>query len=137
MKVSDLKALLDSFSDDQEITVSIAASENDADPMMTYDIGCGINEFGELMLQVNHSSGHQKCSVGAPKVQHLGPCGWGFKSAADGPLAVELWKSFRFAPPFPQSNRLYYDYENTQCPNPLGVGFYCCTFWSPFAALFS
>jgi hypothetical protein len=54
MKVSDLKALLDSFSDDQEITVSIAAFENDVNPMMTYDIGYGINEFGELMLQVNH-----------------------------------------------------------------------------------
>jgi len=53
-----------------------------------------------------------------------------------GPLAVELWKSFRFAPPFPQSNRLYYDYENTQCPVPIGVGsllhFFvhiCCTFY--------
>jgi hypothetical protein len=54
MKISDLKALLDNFSDDQEITVSIAACENDADPMMTYDIGFGLNEFGELMLQVNH-----------------------------------------------------------------------------------
>ena len=54
MKISDLKSLLDSFSDDQEITVSIVASKNDADPMMTYDIDCGINEFGELILQVNH-----------------------------------------------------------------------------------
>jgi len=54
MKVSSLKALLDSFSDDQEIAVSIAASENDADPMMTYAISFGENEFGELMLQVNH-----------------------------------------------------------------------------------
>ena len=54
MKVSSLKALLDSFFDDQEIVVSIAASENDADPMITYDIGYGINEFGELELQVNH-----------------------------------------------------------------------------------
>ena len=54
MKISDLKSLLDNFPDNQDITVSIVASENDADPMMTYDIGCGINEFGELMLQVNH-----------------------------------------------------------------------------------
>jgi len=54
MKVSDLKALLDNFSDNQDIAVSIAASENDADPMITYDIGYGINEFGELELQVNH-----------------------------------------------------------------------------------
>jgi len=54
MKVSDLKELLDCFSDDQEIAMSISASENDADPMITYDIGYGINEFDELELQVNH-----------------------------------------------------------------------------------
>ena len=54
MKVSSLKALLDSFSDDQEITVAIAAFENDRDPMITYAIGFGESEFGELELQVNH-----------------------------------------------------------------------------------
>ena len=48
-----MKALLDSYSDDQEIAVSIAASENDADQMLTYDIGFEENEFGEPVLQVN------------------------------------------------------------------------------------
>ena len=53
MKVSDLKALLDNFADDQEIAVSISASENDGSPVMTYAIGYEKNEFNELVLQVN------------------------------------------------------------------------------------
>jgi len=54
MKVSDLRAFLDSFSDDQEIAVSISTSENDKHPMITYAIGFGESEFGEPELQVNH-----------------------------------------------------------------------------------
>ena len=54
MKISDLKILLSNFSDDQDIVVSIAASESDANPMITYDIGFEKNELDELVLQVNH-----------------------------------------------------------------------------------
>jgi len=53
MKVSDLKTLLDSFSDDREIAVSISAAESDSSPVLTYAIGYEINEHDELVLQVN------------------------------------------------------------------------------------
>ena len=53
MRVSDLKELLDNFSDDQEITVTVFRSASDEEPILTYDIGFGENEFGELTLQVN------------------------------------------------------------------------------------
>jgi len=53
MKVSDLKTLLDSFSNEQEITVTIFVSDDDPDPILTYDIGFGLNEFAELTLKVN------------------------------------------------------------------------------------
>ena len=130
MKVSDLKAILDIFPYDQEITVSIAASVNDNNPTLTYDIGYGENEFirrtraasqSFLAVTKNAALGLQKCSTRAPSMH--------------GPLAVGLWKSFRFAPPFPQSNRLYY-YENPVCPAFHGVGLLlhffeplCCTFY--------
>jgi len=54
MTISELKEILDVFSDDQQITVSIAASEGDKNPTLTCDIGYGKNEFGEFVLQVNH-----------------------------------------------------------------------------------
>lgn len=53
MKVSDLKTLLDGFSDDKEIAVSISTSENDGNPVLTYAIGYDKNEFDELVLQVD------------------------------------------------------------------------------------
>jgi hypothetical protein len=53
MKVSDLKALLDGFSDDQEIAVSISASDSDDSPILTYAIGYEKNEYDELVLQVD------------------------------------------------------------------------------------
>ena len=52
---------------------------------------------------------HLGSSQWAPKMQHLGTrCP---KTSLDL-QAVELWKSFRCASPFPQSNRLYY-YEKS------------------------
>jgi len=53
MKVSYLKTLLDGCSDDQEITVTVFTSDDDHDPILTYDIGVGINEFDEITLKVN------------------------------------------------------------------------------------
>jgi hypothetical protein len=49
---------------------------------------------------------------GAPKMQRMGTHE---QDSNLGPLAVKLWKSFRCAPPFPQSNRLYY-YEKNGMP---------------------
>jgi len=53
MKVSDLKTLLDGFSDDKEIAVSICAHGNDSDSIVTYAIGYEENEFNELVLLVD------------------------------------------------------------------------------------
>jgi hypothetical protein len=53
MTVSNLKALLEGVPDDQEFSVTIFASDDDSDPILTYDIGFGENEFGELTLKVN------------------------------------------------------------------------------------
>ena len=53
MKVSDLKILLDGFSYDKEIAVSISASEDDGDTIVTYSIGYEKNEFDELVLLVD------------------------------------------------------------------------------------
>jgi len=53
MKVSDLKAFLDNFSDDKEMAVSIFASDGDNEPITTYAIGGEQNEFGEPTLIVN------------------------------------------------------------------------------------
>ncbi len=53
MTVSNLKALLNGVPDDQEFSVTIFASADDKDPILTYDIGFGENEFGELTLKVN------------------------------------------------------------------------------------
>jgi hypothetical protein len=53
MTVSTLKALLKGFPDDQEFSVTISSYDDDNDSILTYDVGIGENEFGELTLKVN------------------------------------------------------------------------------------
>ena len=53
MTVSNLKALLEGVPNDQEFSVTIFSSDDDNDPILTYDIGIGENEFGEITLKVN------------------------------------------------------------------------------------
>ncbi|MCL2876958.1 MAG: hypothetical protein FWF12_11945 [Betaproteobacteria bacterium] len=53
MTVSSLKSLLDSYPDDQEFSITIFTSDDDDDPIFTYDIGFDENEFGEFNLFVN------------------------------------------------------------------------------------
>ena len=53
MTVSSLNSLLDSYPDDQEFSITISTYDGDDDPILTYDIGVGENEFGEITLKVN------------------------------------------------------------------------------------
>jgi hypothetical protein len=53
VRISDLKALPDNFSDDREIAVSVFGEDSGTEPIMTYDIGFGENDLGEPTLQVN------------------------------------------------------------------------------------
>lgn len=52
MTISKLKALLDDFDDDDEISVAITVNDK-VTPVITYDIGIGQNERGGLELEVS------------------------------------------------------------------------------------
>lgn len=52
MTISNLKAILEGFNDNDEVTVAITVNDSKA-PIITYDVSFGISEHKELMLEVN------------------------------------------------------------------------------------
>ncbi len=55
MTISSLKAILEGFSDNDEVAVAITVN-NQKNPVITYDVGFAKNEYGELVLKVAVSS---------------------------------------------------------------------------------
>jgi hypothetical protein len=51
MTVKNLMAILESFTDDSELVIEI--EKENGETIMTYDIGFGHSESGELMLYVH------------------------------------------------------------------------------------
>jgi hypothetical protein len=51
MTIGKLAALLEQLDQDAQLVIEI--TKEDGETIVTYDIGFGLSEFGELMLQVH------------------------------------------------------------------------------------
>lgn len=51
MKNRDVIAILESLSPDAELVIEVGSIEDTSNTILSYDFGCSVNEFGELVLK--------------------------------------------------------------------------------------